>query len=364
MRKHVALLALAGGIPFAAAGQTVINGARQIAGAWDAGDAASTRPAKTGTVLPATCAAGSQFFKTDAPAGQNLYFCTAANTWTQMTGSGGAAASPLTTKGDLFGHSNVDVRIPVGSDGQVLTADSTQAAGVKWAAAGVSLSVTTKGDLQGFTTAPARIAAGADDTVLAASSAAAAGVAYKTVKFRHAETLPFSGESSGSTGYPAGGVGVPGSNGPTFQYQGADPYRYPQAYFAKAASDLTINVSTTISPDWDGGAMSLWMRRFSGSGTANTAIVWQVRAACMVDGVSMFNPPWPGAWTTVTDTVGGNDETKTVSFGDFARGTGCAGGANMVIQLRRATTSGSDTWAGAAYTPALVLVYKVKATLE
>ncbi len=49
-------------------------------------------------------------------------------------------ASPLTTKGDLFGFSTVDARIPVGSNGQVLTADSAEALGVKWAAipAGVS----------------------------------------------------------------------------------------------------------------------------------------------------------------------------------------------------------------------------------
>jgi hypothetical protein len=41
--------------------------------------------------------------------------------------------SPLTTKGDLFGHSTVDARIPVGADGTVLTADSTQPLGVKYA---------------------------------------------------------------------------------------------------------------------------------------------------------------------------------------------------------------------------------------
>ena len=45
------------------------------------------------------------------------------------TGSGG---SPLTTKGDLYGHSTVDARIPVGSNGQVLSADSTQTLGVNW----------------------------------------------------------------------------------------------------------------------------------------------------------------------------------------------------------------------------------------
>ena len=46
-----------------------------------------------------------------------------------------AAASPLTTKGDLYGFSTVDARLPVGADDQVLTADSSEALGVKWAAA-------------------------------------------------------------------------------------------------------------------------------------------------------------------------------------------------------------------------------------
>ena len=44
------------------------------------------------------------------------------------------ALSPLTTKGDLLGFSTVNARLGVGSDGQVLTADSTQTLGVKWAA--------------------------------------------------------------------------------------------------------------------------------------------------------------------------------------------------------------------------------------
>lgn len=40
--------------------------------------------------------------------------------------------SPLTTKGDLYGHSTIDARVPVGTNGQILTADSTQATGLRY----------------------------------------------------------------------------------------------------------------------------------------------------------------------------------------------------------------------------------------
>ena len=45
------------------------------------------------------------------------------------------ALSPLTTKGDILGFSTVNARVPIGTDGQVLTADSTQTLGLKWASA-------------------------------------------------------------------------------------------------------------------------------------------------------------------------------------------------------------------------------------
>lgn len=47
---------------------------------------------------------------------------------------GGGGSSPLTTKGDLYGYDTADARVPVGTNGQVLTADSSDAQGVAWAA--------------------------------------------------------------------------------------------------------------------------------------------------------------------------------------------------------------------------------------
>lgn len=44
----------------------------------------------TATQIPAVCAVGQIYFATNATAGQNLYFCTAANMWTQMSGGGGS----------------------------------------------------------------------------------------------------------------------------------------------------------------------------------------------------------------------------------------------------------------------------------
>ena len=44
------------------------------------------------------------------------------------------AVSPLTTKGDLYGFSTSDARVPIGANGTILTADSTESLGLKWAA--------------------------------------------------------------------------------------------------------------------------------------------------------------------------------------------------------------------------------------
>ena len=61
-------------------------------------------------------------------------------------------SSPLTTKGDLWGYDTAGNRIPVGSNNQVLTADSTQALGLKWATAPGSMTLLSTTTLSGAST--------------------------------------------------------------------------------------------------------------------------------------------------------------------------------------------------------------------
>ena len=80
-------------VTFPCAAQQVINGSRTLLGNWDASGAATTKPAKTGTALPFTCGVGEVFFNSNASPGANLYLCAAANTWTQVQGTGSSGAN-------------------------------------------------------------------------------------------------------------------------------------------------------------------------------------------------------------------------------------------------------------------------------
>ena len=55
--------------------------------------------------------------------------------------AGASGTAPLTTKGDLLAYSTAATRLAVGSNGTVLTADSAEATGVKWAPGGKVLQV-------------------------------------------------------------------------------------------------------------------------------------------------------------------------------------------------------------------------------
>jgi hypothetical protein len=87
-----------------------------------------TVTAGTATVSTAGSLALSQY------EGGQLYFnTTSAALFFDIVQSG--FTSPLTTKGDLYTYSTTDTRLGVGANATVLTADSTTATGLKWAAA-------------------------------------------------------------------------------------------------------------------------------------------------------------------------------------------------------------------------------------
>jgi len=116
--------------------------------------------------------------------------------------SGLIAAGPLTTAGDLWGYSSQNIRIPAGSDGQVLIVDSTEAAGLKWddAGAGTLASVTNVGDGSGV------ISGTIGNAVKVKSIALAGGLFFPDGMGTPGDTITISGLAAHAIG-PADNVG-------------------------------------------------------------------------------------------------------------------------------------------------------------
>lgn len=105
-----------------------------------------------------------------------------------LAAASGIPGTLLDAKGDLIAATAADApaRLAVGSNGQVLTADSVESTGVKWAtpaAAGIAATLLdAKGDLIAASAADtaARLAVGSNGQVLTADSGEATGLKWVT----------------------------------------------------------------------------------------------------------------------------------------------------------------------------------------
>jgi hypothetical protein len=81
------------------------------AGTQDFSAATHTLPAKVGISanIPTSCTTGEMYFATDATAGQNWYYCTAANTWTPQAAGGGTAGLPDPGSNGMLARTGTDI---------------------------------------------------------------------------------------------------------------------------------------------------------------------------------------------------------------------------------------------------------------
>jgi len=84
----------------------------------------------------------------------------------------------LTTKGDLYTRSTVNARLGVGTNGQLLSADSTQTTGLKWINAPATSPLTTKGDIYTYSTTNAKLSVGTSGQILSADPTQATGLRW------------------------------------------------------------------------------------------------------------------------------------------------------------------------------------------
>jgi hypothetical protein len=132
--------------------------------------------------------AGSLYSATDTGV---VYQSDGASTWSVYTNAG-VPVTLIDAKGDLIAGTAADTvaRLAVGSNNQLLVADSGQTAGVKWAAAPAGAYIATdtiwdtKGDLVASTGADAasKLAAGANTKVLTADSSQSTGLKWQLTK--------------------------------------------------------------------------------------------------------------------------------------------------------------------------------------
>lgn len=308
-----------------------------------------TKPAQTGAALPAACSIGEVYFRTDVAPGSNLYGCTAANTWTQLSGGG--------TGGDYT------VGVGLSLIGSVLSGDFGVLPGL--AASNVY------SGMNDFSLGGLRIPGGTGvPSAAQCSSAANVGRVYARTDAKTGGATGYICSQVGTGVYGweqmQGGAGIvledrvfpiggcAGSSlapSPGISLGSLATSCSPVAYVGlPATGSPAVTLQFQLPSTWT-GAVDLRVAHFaadSGSGSVR----YSIRTACMRNGSSV-TPSYNSAQTMDSGVTLNTYSTALLSS---LTATGCQAGDMMTISLSRDNTIGGNFSGAAALTSMTVAV--------
>ncbi|MBV8730552.1 MAG: hypothetical protein JO336_12170, partial [Acidobacteriia bacterium] len=332
------------------------------AGTQDFRAAAHTLPAVTGltSARPSTCTIGEMYFATDAIAGQNWYFCTATNTWTQQVNGGGGGVSTV------FGR-NGAVTAQTGdyTAAQVTNAASTNASNVYTAgtqdfrAAAHTIPTTTGATANRPSTCTvgeeyfATDATAGQNKYLCTATNAWTQQIGGSATITETTYIPLAagGTSSSSAVFGPGALGDTANSSSSLPTRlNGSGFNVPAYTFANDANTAQYIYLTSMLPqNWlSAGAVNITVHILKGA-TAGTA-EFNVATFCS-SGTSGLNAP---SWNTNSDqgvTVTSSSQAFYPAYLTWSgvSMTGCAAGSTLQIRVSRDQANTSDNLAGSIY---------------